>query len=1275
MARKPRYAPIVKKIKEMVELVKVDAKDNIGTLNKVTQHGNGKFNGQAKVNQSVDGKTVQNATSEKRQAKQSTHITTNDKRTVENNASKNGNGDATQSNQKTNTEGCPVSMVTGEELLELQDVTLPGALPFTFTRTYKTSSCDLNTGLGFGWSHPLSQSLVFESGKLFWLDAENKRTELPEPTTQLPEIYNDLAGAAVFLGQEDGEYILAQAGSPFYHFKRQGNSARLSTLSDQYGNRLTVRYDGYQRPEAVVNEHGIALWFVYKHDLIAQIDFRTLTKGDTTGKWFTEKTCATYQYNTSGQLIAQRNTGGEGEDYAYDAQHVITLRKMAGGVEFGWEWGGSGKSVRCLRHWSNTGYNTQFDWDDESNAVVVTYSDGSTAAYQHDENAKLVQTTDPDGAVTKNEYNDNGDLVLTVDAMGNETKHVYNEQNQKVLTIAPDGATTEFQYWRGNLRKVIQSDRSWRYKYNEFGDITEKRDPLGQDTFYRYNQYGQLDQIRYPDGSQHKLAWNRLGMLIGETYPDGSEATYRYDIFGRIVLEKSVTGAMTRYEWDSADRLARIVLPGGKSKSFEYNGYGKPTKVVDENGHVTRFDYHPHTDLVSRVTQPDGSSLQYDYNNAKNFVSTITNERGESYFIDYYPNGLVQRETTFDGRFFEYEYDLNGKLVKETETGTQGTRLETLFERDVMGRLTRKVLPDGNEVTYAYDEYGQLTHVNDGDTPLAWQYDALGRLTQEHQGWASHYYQYDELSNLAHWQLPDANTLRYERSAGGVLSRIMLNEEQLTRHHFDNGLETSRQQGSLTSRFQHDEEGRLIAHTHHQRGQLTQSKQYQYSADGNLAEMADSRYGKVHYDYDPLSRLSATKGVVEETFAHDPAGNLLQQTLGGRFEEVESGVQGNQLQFHGDAHYEYDEFGRLIAERRGKGQALVTTYEYDCQHRLTQATLPDGTIATYQYDAFGRRIAKSVTDKLGKQTNTEFVWQGDNLIAETSDSHYQTYVYEPGSFKPLALISGEGEHTEVYHYQLDQIGTPTDLTDSSGNSVWSVQYRAYGNVLYQHVEEIANPLRFQGQYYDSETGLHYNRHRYYSPSTGRFTTADPIGLAGGLNNYQYVPNPTGWVDPLGLAVEKAVGACCGTTQKPDFYVGPDGPSSTLPSTAYRYMDSSFANQTMESMQAPLSYFGFTNFNSGKKARDAFQIYYDKNDPLNSWSDARLKGEFDTLQLYDSTGEPQVRVPMEAGDHGKIPEPFTRYYPEYGNGGERQLIPIDMSNKPIIKFRTLKTIGE
>src|SRR5690606_31324286 len=232
--------------------------------------------------------------------------------------------------------------------------------------------------------------------------------------------------------------------------------------------------------------------------------------------------------------------------------------------------------------------------------------------------------------------------------------------------------------------------------------------------------------------------------------------------------------------------------------------------------------------------------------------------------------------------------------------------------------------------------------------------------------------------------------------------------------------------------------------------------------------------------------------------------------------ENRANVRGNRLTMHGDCHYEYDEFGNLTEERRGKGQKLVTRYSYDCEHRLTSVTKPDGSTWHYEYDAFGRRIAK--TNAL---TRTEFLWQGDRLIAEETGDRYRTYIYEPDSFKPLALVDGYGpEQARIYYYHLDHLGTPQELTNAQGDLVWSVTYRAYGNVVRALVQEIDNPLRFQGQYYDSETGLHYNRHRYYNPNTGRFQTPDPIGLAGGLNNYQYVPNPTGWVDPLELASQK-----------------------------------------------------------------------------------------------------------------------------------------------------------
>ncbi|MFP3497937.1 RHS repeat-associated core domain-containing protein, partial [Pseudomonas sp. SIMBA_059] len=206
-------------------------------------------------------------------------------------------------------------------------------------------------------------------------------------------------------------------------------------------------------------------------------------------------------------------------------------------------------------------------------------------------------------------------------------------------------------------------------------------------------------------------------------------------------------------------------------------------------------------------------------------------------------------------------------------------------------------------------------------------------------------------------------------------------------------------------------------------------------------------------------------------------------------------------------------FGNLIRERRGKGQQLVTEYRYDCQHRLIGLTTPNGQTAHYRYDPFGRRISKTVDD-----TTTEFFWQGDKLIAEHHAERHRSYLYEPGTFRPLALLEGFGpKETKPYHYQLDHLGTPQELTDNEGEIAWSAHYRAYGEIARLDVGKIDNPLRFQGQYCDAESGLHYNRHRYYNPDIGRYLTPDPVKLAGGINAYLYVPNPTGWVDPLGLS--------------------------------------------------------------------------------------------------------------------------------------------------------------
>ena len=216
--------------------------------------------------------------------------------------------------------------------------------------------------------------------------------------------------------------------------------------------------------------------------------------------------------------------------------------------------------------------------------------------------------------------------------------------------------------------------------------------------------------------------------------------------------------------------------------------------------------------------------------------------------------------------------------------------------------------------------------------------------------------------------------------------------------------------------------------------------------------------------------------------------------------------KGNRLAFHGDRHFTYDDRGNLTEERRGTGGKLHTKYRYNSQNQLVKVE-KDGQTFQYEYDALGRRIRKS--DAFGE---TEYLYNGDVLLSEKRNNQEKLYLYEPDSFKPACFI----ENNQAFFYHNDHLGTPQELTDWEGKIVWSARYKTYGNVARQDVAQVENNLRFQGQYYDVESGLHYNRHRYYDPGTGQFVQPDPIGLLGGINNYQYAPNPIGWADPLGL---------------------------------------------------------------------------------------------------------------------------------------------------------------
>ncbi|MGZ9704658.1 RHS repeat-associated core domain-containing protein [Pseudomonas sp. GNP013] len=1020
-------------------------------------------------------------------------------------SAKNPAGDAAASSDKTVTHGCPVSMVTGEELLTLTDGTLDGILPFEWTRVYRTSAVEIDVGLGFGWSHALAQRLVVSGDSVVWTDHENRSTEFPLPTASRPAITNSLAEAAIFLGDLPDELVLAQA-SRLYHFR----DGVLVSISDAYDNRLRISRDVLGRIERLDNGAGRSLWLRYAQGRIGAVDYQVhRAMGREPYEWVTEQTSVSYAYDDTGRLVSATNAVGECEVYRYDEQHVILERGLAGGASFFWAWERSGKAARCVRHWASFAQmDTRYVWGDDGR-VTVHNADGSQEVYVHDPRARLVQRVDPDGAQHFKSYDEKGRLTVEQDPLGAVTAYQYDDAGRLVALFPGDDEPTSYEHDNGFVRVVRRGEAVWKYERNEQGDVTRKTDPDGHVTDYSYNKHGQLIGVWYPDHSCQRLVWNERGQLLEEQLPNGGIKRYRYDDLGREVAREDEHGALSQYQWDSVGRLTRLILPGGACREYSYNAYGKITAERDELGHVTRYEYADGLHLISRRFNADGSQVQYRYDNTRLLLTEIENEVGETYRLAYHPNGLIQQEIGFDGQRTAYVYDLNGNLQEKTEYGDDGSQLVTRYARDHAGRLVRKTLPDGALVDYAYDRQGNLLHVEDGHWALAYEYDRQNRLTAEHQGWGTLRYGYDACGQLQRLRLPDNNRVTFNHDKGGHLATVQLNGEVLTSHLFKAGREQQRQQGELISHYHYDDQHRLHAHAITQQENRHYRRQYDYDKSGNLARILDTRKGEHHYAYDPLHRLTRADHSqdLQERFGHNPAGNLLMHDRPGP--DI---VAGNRLMIQGDRHYDHDAFGNLIRERRGKAHALVTEYRYDCQHRLIAVKKPNGQTAHYRYDPFGRRISKTVDDK-----TTEFFWQGDKLIAEHHADRHRSYLYEPDSFRPLALLEGFGPNaTKPYHYQLDHLGTPQELTAADGEIVWSAHYRAYGQISRLDVGKVDNPLRFQGQYFDEESGLHYNRHRYYNPDVGRYLTPDPVKLAGGINAYQYVINPTGWTDPLGL---------------------------------------------------------------------------------------------------------------------------------------------------------------
>ena len=460
---------------------------------------------------------------------------------------------------------------------------------------------------------------------------------------------------------------------------------------------------------------------------------------------------------------------------------------------------------------------------------------------------------------------------------------------------------------------------------------------------------------------------------------------------------------------------------------------------------------------------------------------------------------------------------------------------------------------------YAYGPGGRLAETQNAHSRHQYFYDKLGNLIREYRhdsldGTArSHvwHHRYDALGNRTETIRPDGQRIGYLHYGSGHLHGITLNRNEIAAFERDKlHRETERTFGKhIRQQTQYDPMGRILQQIHNR-----SRREYGYDAAGQLTHI-QSRGGQTQYRYDPIGRLiAAVTPDFSETFAFDPADNRLdlsgnKQDHTGQTNSQEkpslNKVWGNLLKEYAGVHYDYDQRGNLIRKTRN---GETTDYHWNGYNQLIKIENRNGS-TEYRYDPLGRRTAK-----IRNGETTVYHWQEDTLAIESTNGQNTHYLFEPGTFEPLAQFQttspigieredkpaepysydpetdpllkippepqGQSEaQPELVYYQLDHLGTPIAAHNAKGEAVWTAEYEAWGRIRNETVSDdpkVNIPFRFQGQYYDEESGLHYNRFRYYDPQIGRFISQDPIGFAGSDNFYEYAPNPIVWVDPWGL---------------------------------------------------------------------------------------------------------------------------------------------------------------
>ncbi|QPQ30160.1 DUF6531 domain-containing protein [Lysinibacillus sp. JNUCC 51] len=1012
----------------------------------------------------------------------------------------------------------PVDLITGRMIYEGVDFELPGPIPLSWERAWYSDSSRIGlTGHGMHFTYDLALEIFEEDDLIGIVVTDGRAVGFPILPINLP-YFNKRermtltnTGEEYHLFEHDTRliYVFEQSTETTYRLKEVKNEQEhhiqfaynlkgfLSQVTDSVGRVL----------EVTTNEVGRMTEVALRNQMSREVLVR-------------------YDYNDGQDLIEIQDALGQSTHIKY-VNHLMMQKTDRNKNSFFWRYDGPTTGARVIKTWgdgnvlagelsyhegyneitNSLGHKSYYYFNEDNLCTKIVHPDGSEVSYQYNDDFELLQTVDEDGRVTTFSYDEWANPVTITRADGSILSSKYDEKDRLVQAVNAEGGSRQ---WIYNEDSTLQAN------------ILED----GMKTEFSYNEQYLIKSVTNAQGHVVSLSYDADLNLSQVTLPDGTSSAWTYDRRGNCTSTTNPLGATEKFRYDNLNRLVRANLSDGNDVQLKYDAYDDVVFAKDNHTQVA-FDYSILGSLLSR--EQGGKKVKFTYDTEEQLTAVI-NEKGEVYQFERDTKGNIIKEIGFDELTRTYERSLAGLVQRIQRPGDRWTA----YQHDGLGNIIRADYYDDTWETFGYDKNGLLMETENEHVKVKLERDSSGQVIEEWQNdhWIAS--SYDELGNRSQITSSLGAKIDVARNEMGNVSQITASRSEqehwtASMQYNELGQEIERVlPGDVISKWQYDTTGRPTHHRISSQNRDTRRRAYNWDVNHRLRSMVNELTGvKVTYGYDEFSNLVWSNQGGQFDFLHrsvDDVGNLYET------KEKTDRIYGagSRLLETREATFTYDDEGNLNQKLEKNGDTW--TYEYYGNGMMAKVIRPDNTEVTFKYDSLGRRIEKSSDDK-----TMNFVWDGNTILHEyfsEEDSggfenleeyssqnkseipdNLVTWVFNDG-FVPSAKITNEGNYSIIS----DCLGTPVKAYDGQGNQVWSAQLDVYGRVKEFTGECDFIPFRYQGQYEDEETGLYYNRFRYYSPIEGTYVQQDPIGLAG--NNptlYGYTNDPNTMIDPLGLA--------------------------------------------------------------------------------------------------------------------------------------------------------------